>query len=106
MLVQDVADALEIHPFMLSKWRKQVREGLIKVRVSIAPDARTQREVRQLARLKSQYSVTARPLTTSGSRHEYHPMECQRNRVNIPRYVGALRLVLASMRYVPRRLSG
>ena len=28
--VQDVADALEIHPFMLSKWRKQVREGLIK----------------------------------------------------------------------------
>lgn len=57
VLVQDVADALEIHPFMLSKWRKQVREGLIKARVSIAPDARTQREVRQLARLKSQYAL-------------------------------------------------
>lgn len=57
VLVQDVANALEIHPFMLSKWRKQVREGLIKARVSIAPDARTQREVRQLARLKSQYAL-------------------------------------------------
>ena len=55
--VQDVADALEIHPFMLSKWRKQVREGLIKARVSIAPAARTQREVQQLARLKSQYAL-------------------------------------------------
>ena len=57
VLVQDVADALEIHPFMLSKWRKQVREGLIKARVSIAPAARTQREVQQLARLKSQYAL-------------------------------------------------
>lgn len=55
--VQDVADALEIHPFMLSKWRKQVREGLIKARVSIAPAARTQRQVQQLARLKSQYAL-------------------------------------------------
>jgi len=57
VLVQDVADALEIHPFMLSKWRKQVREGLIKARVSIAPAARTQRQVQQLARLKSQYAL-------------------------------------------------
>ena len=30
--VQDVADALDIHPFMLSKWRKQAREGLLKAR--------------------------------------------------------------------------
>lgn len=55
--VQDVADALEIHPFMLSKWRKQVREGLIKARVTVAPEARKQREVQQLARLKSQYAL-------------------------------------------------
>lgn len=55
--VQDVADALEIHPFMLSKWRKQVREGLIKARVAIAPEARKQREVQQLARLKGQYAL-------------------------------------------------
>ena len=28
--VQDVADALEIHPFMLSRWRKLAREGRIR----------------------------------------------------------------------------
>ena len=28
--VQAVADALEIHPFMLSRWRKQAREGTLR----------------------------------------------------------------------------
>jgi transposase len=28
--VQDVAEALDIHPFMLSRWRKEYREGRIK----------------------------------------------------------------------------
>jgi len=27
--VKDVADALDIHPFMLSRWRKEAREGLL-----------------------------------------------------------------------------
>lgn len=27
--VRDVADSLYIHPLMLSRWRKMVREGLI-----------------------------------------------------------------------------
>lgn len=27
VLVKDVAQSLDIHPFVLSKWRKQVREG-------------------------------------------------------------------------------
>lgn len=27
MLVKDVAESLGIHPFMLSKWRKRVRDG-------------------------------------------------------------------------------
>lgn len=27
--VQDVAEALDIHPFMLSRWRKEFREGII-----------------------------------------------------------------------------
>jgi transposase len=27
--VQDVAKALDIHPFMLSRWRKEYREGKI-----------------------------------------------------------------------------
>lgn len=29
--VQTVAEALDIHPFMLSRWRKAFREGLIRV---------------------------------------------------------------------------
>jgi hypothetical protein len=29
VLIQDVAAALDIHPFMLSLWRKEVREGVI-----------------------------------------------------------------------------
>jgi len=28
VLIRDVAAALDIHPFMLSLWRKQVREGV------------------------------------------------------------------------------
>ena len=29
VLIQDVAEALDIYPFLLSRWRKQAREGLI-----------------------------------------------------------------------------
>lgn len=32
MQVQAVAAALDIHPFMLSKWRKQVRDGILRGR--------------------------------------------------------------------------
>ena len=55
--VQDVADALDIHPFMLSRWRKEAREGRLKARVAVAPEARAQREVRQLGELKHQYAL-------------------------------------------------
>lgn len=34
ILVQDVAQSLDIHPFMLSRWKKQSREGLIMVNQS------------------------------------------------------------------------
>ena len=33
--VQAVADALEIHPFMLSRWRKEARDGVLRGRVSV-----------------------------------------------------------------------
>ena len=29
--VKEIAEALDIHPFMLSRWRKEFREGKIKV---------------------------------------------------------------------------
>ena len=35
--VQAVADTLEIHPFMLSRWRKEVRDGVLRGRVSVPP---------------------------------------------------------------------
>lgn len=34
--VQDVAEALDIHPFMLSRWRREAREGRIKARTAVA----------------------------------------------------------------------
>src|SRR5690606_34595751 len=40
--VQDVAESLYIHPFMLSRWRKQVREGVI-----MAKSADNDKEVAQ-----------------------------------------------------------
>lgn len=48
VLVKDVADSLDIHPFMLSKWRKQVRDGVLKGNLpSIEP-----RAVSELQRLR------------------------------------------------------
>lgn len=39
--VQAVAEALEIHPFMLSKWRKEAREGVLRGRVSVPAVVKT-----------------------------------------------------------------
>ena len=33
--VQAVAEALEIHPMMLSRWRKEARDGVLRGRVSV-----------------------------------------------------------------------
>ena len=33
--VQAVAEALEIHPFMLSRWRKEARDGVLRGRVAV-----------------------------------------------------------------------
>ena len=50
--VQAVAEALDIHPFMLSKWRKEAREGVLRGRVS-APTAVETPPVHDLKRLQS-----------------------------------------------------
>ena len=39
--VQAVADALEIHPFMLSRWRKEARDGVLRGRVSLPKAVKT-----------------------------------------------------------------
>jgi transposase len=57
--VKDVAEALGIHPFMLSRWRKEVRDGVIRARVAVAPVARAKADVRALAQLKRKYALLA-----------------------------------------------
>jgi transposase len=54
--VQTVAAALEIHPFMLSRWRKDVKDGRLGGRPPKAPPAGPAREIAQLQRLERQYA--------------------------------------------------
>ena len=56
VLIQDVAAALDIHPFMLSLWRKQVRDGVI-VAKAAKLDAHTAAELKRLRQLERQYKV-------------------------------------------------
>jgi transposase len=52
--VKDVAESLYIHPFMLSRWRKQAREGQIVTKdVQVKVDAAA--ELKALRRMKKQY---------------------------------------------------
>lgn len=52
--VSDVADSLCIHPFMLSRWRKQAREGLI-VTQGVDVDKEVAAELKELRKLKKEY---------------------------------------------------
>jgi transposase len=56
VLIQDVAAALDIHPFMLSLWRKQVRERVI-VAKGAKLDVRTTAELKRLKELERQYKM-------------------------------------------------
>ena len=54
--VQAVAAALDIHPFMLSKWRKEVREGVLRGRareLRLVPV----REIRRLQELERAHAL-------------------------------------------------
>ena len=50
--VQGVAEALEIHPFMLSKWRKEARDGVLRGRVAVPAAVKTPR-ARELKRFQA-----------------------------------------------------
>ena len=54
--IKTVATALEIHPFMLSKWRKDVRKGLVRGRAPQAPPPGPAREIAQLQALERRYA--------------------------------------------------
>jgi transposase len=49
--VQDVAQSLYIHPFMLSRWRKQAREGQI-VTKGVQIDKEIAAELKELRQMK------------------------------------------------------
>ena len=54
--VQAVAAALDIHPFMLSKWRKQVRDGVLRGKgrdLRVPPS----REIRRLQELERAHAL-------------------------------------------------
>jgi transposase len=56
VLIQDVAAALDIHPFMLSLWRRQVREGVI-VAKGAKLNVQTKAELKRLRELERRYKV-------------------------------------------------
>lgn len=52
--IQEVAESLYIHPFMLSRWRKQAREGLIMTK-GVEVDKEVAAELKELRRMKRDY---------------------------------------------------
>jgi transposase len=52
--VQEVAESLYIHPFMLSRWRKEAREGRI-VTKGVEVDKDIAAELKQLRKVKREY---------------------------------------------------
>jgi len=54
--VKTVAAALEIHPFMLSKWRKDARDGRLRGKARKSPPPGPAREIAQLQALERKYA--------------------------------------------------
>ena len=56
VLIQEVAASLDIHPFMLSRWRKEKREGKIVAQRKKA-DVQVTAELKQLRELQRRYDL-------------------------------------------------
>lgn len=52
--VQDVAHSLHIHPFMLSRWRKEMREGKIMAK-NLKADEKIAAELKELRKVKRDF---------------------------------------------------
>ena len=56
VLIKDVAASLDIHPFMLSRWRKEMREGkIVAKKRSLAVDPKTEAELKRLRQLEKDH---------------------------------------------------
>ena len=54
--IKDVAESLDIHPFMLSRWRKQVREGrIVTKKRSLDVDPQLATELKRLKKVEKEY---------------------------------------------------
>ena len=62
--VKTVAAALAIHPFMLSKCRKDARDGRLRGRAPKAPPPRPAREIARLQHLEREYACSKRSTTS------------------------------------------
>lgn len=56
--VKEVASSLDIHPFMLSRWRKEYREGKIKIdnRFKVSSMAKDKKEINLIKKLEKENS--------------------------------------------------
>jgi transposase len=74
VLVKDVAESLCIHPFMLSKWRKQVRDGELagnvpSLEAEAVAELRRLREVeRQFKRLQMEHDLLKKAIRFASQR--------------------------------------
>ena len=66
--VQSVAAALEIHPFMLSKWRKDVRDGLLRGELGPPPNAAQRGSSSSSKRLRREFGVGVRGQILRGAK--------------------------------------
>ncbi len=55
--VQTVANALDIHPFMLSRWRKEARDGVLKGRARRVAVEKARRELKRLQVLEREHAM-------------------------------------------------
>jgi transposase len=56
--VRHVAQALDIHPFMLSRWRKEYREGRLRAKMKeLVLDKKLAVELKELADLQRRYTL-------------------------------------------------
>jgi len=54
--IKDVAESLDIHPFMLSRWRKEKREGkIVTKKRSLAVEPQQEAELKRLRQLEKDY---------------------------------------------------